>query len=189
MTTVHRKQYFHNDMFGDIATGITGANQWVVKNIGNTGVPLPFLRNNSNDFYIFRAQSPHWRAQEELLDSIHIHYLIENAYTANETLVFDVYWAWVIPETNFPSDIANWNKNLGVSFTPDTVNRAAYWTDIHSLAEHVPPPDPDGYGTGLIVKIIRMNGTHTGDVGIWWSDAHAKGDRDGSKNEYDDNEQ
>jgi len=176
----------HDDMLGTIQTGITGANQWLVQNIGNTLFPLQFLRNNSTDFFCVHAQSPHWRKQGAVIDSIHIHYLLDAAYTGNQTLVFDIYYTWVIPNTVFPSNIANWTQLTAVSLVLSTGNLAQWFTGIESLAVNIPAPSPEGYGTGLVFRIVRGNGTYNGNLGIWWADAHVQKDRLGSNNEFTD---
>ena len=102
MSGLLRKEPSFDDMFGYILTGIAGANQWLVANVRDTLFPLEWLRNNSNDFYCLKTQSPHWRQQGKPLPSVHIHYLLETAYTAGQTIVFDVYWTWIIPGTVFP---------------------------------------------------------------------------------------
>jgi hypothetical protein len=59
-TTINdRFQESHDDMFGNIQTGITGANQWLVANVRDTLYPLQYLRNNSTDFFCTHIQSPH----------------------------------------------------------------------------------------------------------------------------------
>lgn len=50
----------------------------------------------------------------------------------------------------------------------------------------IPPPNPEGYGTALLVKIERGAGSYSGDLGVWFADAHIQKDRLGSFNEYDD---
>lgn len=175
----------HDDMLGTILTGITGANQWNVKNVNNTLYPLQFLRDNSTDFFCFHAQSPHTRKQGALIDSIHIHYLLDAAYTANQTLVFDVFYTWVIPGTVFPV-LANWTSVTGISIVLSTGNLAQYYTGITSLVVNIAPPSPEGYGTGLVVRIVRGDGTYSGELGIWWADAHIQKDRLGSNNEIND---
>jgi hypothetical protein len=175
-----------DDLFGLIDTGISGANQWLVKNIRDTLFPGKFLRNNSNDFYCFAAQSPHWRKQGAKVKPIHIHYLLDAAYTANQTLVFDVFYAWVIPGTVFPA-LSGWTQLLGKTIVLSTSNLAQYYTNIFNLdTTDINPPSPEGYGTGLLVRIVRGNGTYSGDLGIFWSDAHAQKDRNGSFNEFSD---
>ena len=182
----HRTVVHHDDMLGTILTGIAGANQWDLAEIGNTQYPLQWLRDNSGDFFCTHIQSPHWRKQGVNIDSIHIHYMLKTAYTANQTLVFDVYWTWVMPGTVFPSDIANWNSSLGITVTPSTGNLSAYYTGIASLVTDIATPSPDGYGAGLVVRIVRGNGTYAGNCGIWWADAHAVKDRYDYFDEYTD---
>lgn len=174
----------HDDLLGTIMTGVVGANKWLVKNVGNTLYPLQYLRNNSSDFFCFHAQSPHWRKQHENLDSIHIHYLLDSPYLGNQTIVFTIYWTWVIPDTVFPM-LSNWHSS-GVTITLSSTNLPQYYTGIVSLVESIPPPDEEGYGLGLIVRIVRGKGTYGGDLGIWWADAHAVKDRNGSFFEHHD---
>lgn len=177
-----RLEQAHDDILGTIMTGIAGGNQWLVKNVGDTLYPLQFLRNNSNDFFCFHAQSPHWRKQGADLDSIHIHYILDSAYTAGQTLAFMVYWTWVTPNTIFPM-IENWNSSAVTITLNTTENLAQYYTNVVSLISPVAPPAIEGYGEGLIVRIVRGNGTYTGNLGIWWADIHAPKDRNGSYNE------
>ena len=175
----------HDDILGTIGTGIAGANQWLVANVRDTTYPLQFLRNNSTDFFCFHAQCPHWRKQSTNLDSIHIHYLLNSAYTGNQTLVFNVSYAWVIPGTLFPAS-ASWTNLTNISIVLSTGNLAQYYTDIASLVTNITYPSPEGYGNGLVIKIERGNGTYTDDLGIWWADIHAPKDRVGSYNEFTD---
>lgn len=175
-----------DDLLGTIQTGILGANQWNVKNIGDTLFPLQFLRNNSSDFFCVHAQSPHWRKQGVNLASIHIHYLLDSAYTGNQTLLFDVFYTWVIPGQIFNASLVNWTQALSVSKVLSTGNLAQWYTDIMGLVLNIAPPSPEGYGTGLVFRIVRGNGTYAGELGIWWADAHAEKDRNGSFNEYTD---
>jgi len=174
----------HDDMFGDQLTGIAGANQWTVANIGDTLFPLQWLRNNSSDYYCVKTQSSHRRKHNVNLDSIHVHYILETAYTAGQTLVFNLYHTWIVPRTVVPS-LAGWTLNQSISITLPT-NKLALYTDIFSLITNVAPPSPDGYGTGLLFRIVRGNGTYTGNLGILWSDAHMVVSKNGSANEYTD---
>lgn len=178
-------QETHDDMLGTIMTGISGANQWLVANVRDTLYPLQFLRNNSADFFCTHIQSPHWRKQGANLDSIHIHYLLNAAYTANQTVVFTISYTWIQPGTVFPA-IADWTTLTNVSYVLSTGNLAQYYTDIMSLAVNIPAPTVEGYGYGLAIKIVRGNGTYTGEMGIWFADVHVVKDRLGSFNEYTD---
>lgn len=90
------------------------------------------------------------------------------------------------PYTVFPS-LTGWTQNLNVNIVLDpTNNLPQYYTGIFSLVTPVAPPSNDGYGAGLIVRIVRGNGSYTGNLGIWWADAHAVKDRNGSYFEYSD---
>ena len=176
----------HDDILGLISTGIAGGNQWNVKGINTSLFPLQFLRNNSTDFFCVNIQSPHWRKQGANIDSIHIHYLLDAAYTGNQTILFDIYWAWVIPNTILPNTVATWNQLLAQSFVLSTGNLPQYQTGILSLATNIAPPSPEGYGIGLLIRLVRGNGTYTGELGILNTDIHVIKDRDGSVNEFTD---
>jgi hypothetical protein len=184
-SNINRIAETHDDMIGYINTGLAGANQWVVANVRDTLFPLQFLKNNSNDFYCCSIQSPHDRKQGANLDSLHIHYLLNSAYTGNQTLVFDISYAWIIPGTTFPA-IASWTVLTGVSKVLSTGNLAQYYTDIASLVTNIAPPSPEGYGVAMAIKVVRGNGTYTGDLGIWAMDLHYVSDRQGSVNEFTD---
>ena len=183
---IRRETPAHDDIIGIIDTGIAGANQWLVANFRDTLFPLRFLRNNSNDFFCVNAQSPHWRQQNAPIDSIHIHYVLNTAYAANQTLLFDLYWTWVIPNTTIPA-LATWNQSLGISVVLDAVNPIAQFTNgIFSLATNIAAPSPDGYGIGILFRIVRGNGTYSGDLGILNADLHVLRDRSGSQSEFSD---
>jgi len=174
----------HDDMMGDLMTGIAGANQWLTANIGDTLFPMQWLRNNSSDFYCVKSQSPHWRKQGVNLDSIHIHYLLQSAFTAGQTLLFDLYYTWVIPDTVFPS-LSGWTFAQNISINLGA-SKAALYNGIFSIVANVPPPSPEGYGVGLLWRIVRGNGSYNGNLGILWSDAHAVKSKNGSKLEFGD---
>jgi len=186
MLTQINKSYYprHDDMLGRLETGISGANQWTVANINDTLFPIPFLKNNSGDFICVRIQSPHWRKQGANIDSIHIHYILQTEYTNPQTIVFDIYWTWLTPGVPVPA-LTNWESSLGISKTI-TGNKPAWEHEVMSIVENIAPPDPEGYGTTLLVRIVRGNGTYTGNFGIIDCDAHAVKDRAGSINEFTD---
>lgn len=173
-----------DDMFGVMYTG-TGNNQWNFAQLRDSGVLIGHLRNNSSDFFWYSAQSPHTREQGVTCKPIHIHYILDAVYTGGQTLIFDISYTWVIPGTIFPA-LADWTNLTSQSIVLSTENLAQFYTDIVSLTPDIPPPSPEGYGTGLIVKITRGNGTYTGELGIIWADSHIPKDRTGSYNEYND---
>jgi len=174
----------HDDMLGILSTGIAGANQWYVKNINDTLYPIPFLRNNSNDFACLRIQSPHWRKQAVVLDSIHGHYILDSAPSANQTAVYDIYYTWCYPGQAIPA-LTGWSSVLGVTKV-FTGTEPAWSYNIFSFVNNVPAPTTEGYGLFLLVRIVRGNGTYTGQIGILDIDAHAEKDRMGSINEISD---
>lgn len=173
----------HDDMLGRLETALSGASQWNVANINDTLFPLGWLRNNSNDFATMRIQSPHWRKQDTALDSIHLHYVLQTAYTANQTILFNTFWTWIQPGSPVPA-LTAWNN------TPSTLsmtgNQPAWYYGLHTLVTSPPPASPDGYGLYLLVRVLRGNGTYTGELGILDVDAHAQKDRLGSIYEYSD---
>lgn len=172
----------HDDMLGILGTGITGANQWNVKVINDTFIPVGFLRNNSSDFAIVRIQSPHWRKQGVALDSIHLHYVLDQAATAGQTILFTTYWTWVTPGAVIPA-IASWNT---VPKTMTLGTTGAWHHSIETLVSAPAAPAADNYGMYLLVRVVRENGTYTGEIGVIDIDAHAKKDRLGSNLEASD---
>lgn len=183
---IRRETPAHDDILGFFDTGISGANQWLISNFRDTLFPLKYLRNNSDDFVCVNAQSPHWRQQNAPIDSIHFHYVLDSAYTAGQTMVFDVFWTWVIPNTVLPA-LSSWNQSLNVSIVLDAVNPIAQYTNgIFSLITNGAAPNPDGYGIGALIRVVRKNGTYSGNLAILNCDIHASRDRSGSLNEYND---
>lgn len=183
---IRRETIAHDDILGNIDTGIAGANQWLVANFRDTLFPLKFLRNNSDDFFCLNLQSPHWRKQGAPIDSIHLHYVLNAAYAANQTLVFDLFWTPIIPNTVVPA-LSGWNKSLGISVVLDAVNPVAqYTTGFFSLVSNIAAPSPDGYGVGWLVRIVRKNGSYSGDLAILNADLHVVRDRNGSQSEFGD---
>lgn len=173
----------HDDMLGRLETALAGASQWNVANINDTLFPLGWLRNNSNDFACMRIQSPHWRKQGVVLDSIHLHYVLQTAYTANQTILFNTYWTWIYPGQAVPA-LSGWN-NVPSALSIST-SKAAWYYGLFGLVENAAIPNPEGYGLYLLVRVVRGNGTYTGELGILDVDAHAQKDRMGSVYEYTD---
>jgi len=130
----------HDDLLGDFATGITGAHKWLEANIGDTEFPIAWLRDNSDDYYCVKAQSLHTRKHNVNLDSIHVHYILQTASTAGQTIVYDLYYTWLTVGVPCPS-IANWNKALGVVQTLGT--HAANYYSIFSIVNNIAPPSPE----------------------------------------------
>lgn len=182
---IRRETPAHDDMIGLISTGIAGANQWLVANFRDTLFPLKYLRNNSSDFFCVEIQSPHWRQQGVLLDSIHIHYILDSAYTGGQTIVFDVYYTWLMPGQVVPA-LSGWNQATSISLIPDAANLAQYTYLVDSLVTNFNPPDNEGYGIGMLIRLVRGNGTYTGNIAITSADVHAVRDRAGSQSEYSD---
>lgn len=185
MSGITRLEPAYDDMLGYIIQGLAGANQWNVKNIRDTLFPLPFLRNNSSDFYCVYAQSTHKRKQGAPLASIHLHWITDTAFTAGQTVLFDIYYTWASPDTEFPA-LVNWSRALSQSLVISTSNQNAWWQGISNLVVNVPPPTNEGYGKELFIRLVRGNGTWAGELGIKACDAHILEDRPGSLYEYSD---
>jgi len=174
----------HDDMLGILGTWLAWWNQWNVKNINNTLYPLWFLRDNSADFTVVRIQSPHWRKQGEVLDSIHMHYVLDTAPTAGQTALFDVYYTRCYPWQAIPV-LASWTSVLWVTWT-FTWTEPQRQYEIKSLVTNVPAPTTEWYWLYLLVRIVRGNGTYAWEIGVVDVDAHAQKDRLGSINEFTD---
>lgn len=182
---IRRETPAHDDMIVLISTGILGANQWLVANFRDTLFPLKYLRNNSNDFFCVEIQSPHWRKQGENLDSIHIHYILDTPYTGGQTILFDVYYTWLMPNQVVPA-LSGWSQATSVSIVPSAGNLAQYTYLVDSLVTNFAPPANEGYGIGMLIRLVRGNGTYTGNIAITSADVHALRDRSGSQSEFSD---
>jgi len=174
----------YDDMMGEFLTGIAGANQWTVGNIGDTLFPTQWLKNNSNDFFCMKAQSPHSRRQHSAIADIHIHYILQTNYTANQSILFDVFYTWIMPDS-VVADLQNWITVSNISLIM-TENKTALYNGIFSLIVNINPPINEGYGVGILYRIVRKNGTYSGDLGILWTDLHIIKDKTGSKSPIND---
>lgn len=172
----------YNDVIGDIETGV-GANQWNYKQLDTTGVYMGFLRNNSADFFTFRAQMPHSKKVTDAIGDFHIHAVFDAAITAGQTIVFDVAYhvhknGEVIPAS------ASW-ATATVTWTADA-NYSQYVGKIIDLVTNIAMPSGMGYGGMLYAKVTRGNGTFTGELGIASADAHVPMSKLGSINRFTD---
>lgn len=174
----------HDDMMGYITTGLANSHQYLEKEVRDTGFPIPHLRNNSGDYYCVYAQSFHRRKHNVNLDSIHMHIHLDQPYTAGQTIVWELYYNWVVPNT-IHKPFAEWTQLPNIVQTY-TTNLPQFWDTNYSLVVDVPFPNPEGYGATLLWRIVRGNGTYTGNVGIYASDAHVPVNKDGSKYEFSD---
>ena len=175
----------HDDMLGEVRSAISGATQWTQAQINDTGFILGWLLNNSNDFFQVKIQMSHRRNLGTALDSVHIHYLLENSATAGETIVWSGAYAWIQPGSVIPAN-SGWTAFSGAGLTQTLPTAAAYYYGLHSIQANIAAPANEGYGGMLLIKITRGNGTHGGRVGILDCDAHSQMNRLGSYNEATD---
>jgi hypothetical protein len=178
-------------MLGIVRSSITGATLWSVEPITGTGTPGfvgGALRNNSSDYFQVNIQVPHRRKLGSVLDSIHIHYILQAASNLNDTIVWSGSYCWVQPGDAVPDD-ANWTSFSGAGLTQSlgTAKPVRYY-GIHSIQSDIscPAGASEGYGGMLLVRLTRGNGSYAGNLFILDCDAHTIVDRKGSVNEASD---
>ena len=185
MSQRYREQ--HDDMLGKVQSAASGGTAW---NFPTTIINTPFvggaLRNNSSDMVQVSIQVPHRRKLGSVLDSIHVHYVLQAASGLNETIIFTGRYVWIQPGTDVPAT-ASWTAMSGAGLTLNlgAVKNAGYY-GIHTVQAAIAAPANEGYGGMLLIEITRGNGTYTGQLFILDIDAHTIVDRFGSLNEATD---
>lgn len=170
----------YDDMLGEVRSAVSGGTQWAVSQINDTGFLIGWLANNSSDFFQLKIQSPHRRQRQSTLADIHIHYCLETAPSAGQTVIWDVYYTWINPGVAVPA-LTSWSHTATVTQT-FTGTEAVWHYGLFNFATNVAAPPNEGYGSMLLVKVIRGNGSYTGKVGVLDADAHSLMDRMGSVN-------
>lgn len=179
----------HDDMLGVVQSAAAGGTAWNYP-VVITGTPFigGALRNNSTDMVQVKIQVPHRRKLNSVLDSIHIHYVLQAASSLNQTVVFAGRYVWIQPGDVIPAT-ASWTTMSGAGLTLNlgTAKSAAYYS-IHTVQEAItcPAAPSEGYGGMLLIEISRGNGTFTGEFFVLDVDAHSIIDRLGSINEASD---
>ncbi len=161
----------YDDMLGEVRSAITGGTAWNTAAINDTGFLLGFLRNNSSDFFQLKVQCPHRRKRASTLADLHVHYCLQTSPSANQTIIFDVYYTWITPGSAIPA-IGSWVHNATVTQTL-TGTEGAWYYGIFNFFENLAAPPAENYGSMLLAKVIRGNGTYTGEYGILDSDSHS----------------
>ena len=92
--------------------------------------------------------------------------------------MFDVYYTWLTPGNAIPA-IGSWTHAAAVTQIFNGTE-AAWHYGIFNFATNINPPANEGYGSMILVKITRGNGSYTGEYGILDSDAHTLVDKSGS---------
>lgn len=173
----------YDDMFGEIRSGITGATSWNLSQIRDTGFILGHLRNNSSDLFQTKIQPTHRRQLQSVVADFHIHAYFPTAVAQGKTIVFNVSWVWLLNEALIP-DIANWTV-LPITWTADK-SYPQYSYKVLELTATIQPPANEGYGGEILIKVVRGNGTWTGELGIIDSDVHSRMNKFGSINPFTD---
>lgn len=168
----------YDDMLGEVRSSVTGATSWNIAQINNTGFLLGWLRNNSSDFFQLKIQCPHRRKRDSVLADIHVHYCLQIAPSAGQEVIFDVYYTWIVPGSAVP-EIGSWEHNATVTQTL-TGSEPAWYYGLFNFDTDIPAPPSEGYGSMLLLKVTRGNGSYTGEYGILDADAHSIMDKMGS---------
>jgi hypothetical protein len=184
---LNRFQPVYNDMLGKVQSAASGGTAWDTEVITGTVFIIGALKDNSTDLVQVSIQVPHGRKLTTALASIHIHYALQAASTADETIVFTGKYCWVQPGGAIPID-ASWTAMSGAGLTLVLGNYAVRYYGIHTIQANIacPAGAGEGYGGMLLIHITRGDGTHTGKLAILDVDAHSQFDRLGSANETSD---
>jgi len=174
----------YDDMKGEIRSAIAGATKWDVEVISNTTFVTGALKNNSSDMFQLLIQVPHTAKLGSILGDLHVHYVLQAASTAGQTIVWNTSYAWVIPGQAIPLTFT--------ALTPVTQVLGTHPIRYYSIADiaintEILPPVDENYGGMLFIICTRGNGTYTGKVAILDADAHRQMDRGGSENAFTDN--
>lgn len=176
----------YDDLLGKVQSAATGGTAWSLEVITGTVFIAGALANNSTDLVQVTIQVPHRRKLTTILASIHMHYVLQAASTAGETIVFTGKYCWVQPGEAIPAD-ASWTA-MSSRLTLTLGTHPVRYYSIHDIEENIACPAgvAEGYGGMLLVHIVRGNGTHSGKLVILDVDAHSIMDRLGSTNETND---
>lgn len=175
----------HNDMLGKLQSAQTGGTEWSIEAITNTNFIVGAL-DESNDVVQATIQVPHTRKLGSNLDSIHIHYALQGASTAGETITFTGKYVWVQPGDVIPAD-ASWTAMSGAGLTLTLGTHAIGYYGIHTIQANIAPPTGEGYGGMLLISITRTaTGNYASRLAILDIDAHTIVNRIGSVNEASD---
>jgi len=179
----------HDDMLGRVRTAITGAVQATIAQIRDTGFLLEWLMPNADDYEQVTIQVPHRRKIGSLLDSLHIHYVLDDtAPNEGEEVWIDYAYCWISPGEAVPA-IVDWSDGSAV-LTFDGTEGAHYY-NVFSIETLISPPEDEGYGGMILLKMIRNStgtpsDTYPGAFGVIDVDAHTPVDRLGSFYEFSD---
>ena len=175
--------YQYDDMLGEVRSAIAGGTVWDVAAIGDTGFIIGWLKNSSTDMFQLKIQAPHRRVIGSILGDIHVHYVLESASTAAQTIVWDTKYTWMKLGTVIPA-IGSWITSPIT--TQILTTKSAFYYGLFELAVNIPAVTNEDYGSILLIKVARGNGSYTGRVGILDADAHSLMGKLGSKNVYSD---
>ena len=173
----------HDDIFADIRSPTSGGTAWTVAGINDTSFQIGWLANNSTDMFQLTIQCTHKRRMGSNLDSIHLHYILESSATSGQTIIWTPTYTWVKPGDVIPAN-ASWTSLGTVTQTLGTTS--AFYYGLFNFGTNIAPPAGESYGSMILFKVTRGNGTHTGRIGVLDCDAHSLMDRFGSVNEVTD---
>lgn len=175
-----------DDMKGQIRSAITGGTVWDEEVITGTSFVVGALKNNSGDMFQLLIQVPHTCKLSARLEDIHVHYVLQAASTAGDTIVWNTSYAWVTPGDAIPASFTALPSKTQILGTHPV--RYYHITDLAELVDvqAITPPANESYGSMLLFTITRGNGTYTGKVGILDSDSHREMDRNGSELRFSD---
>jgi hypothetical protein len=173
----------YDDMLGEVRSAIAGGTVWDVAAINDTGFIIGWLKDSSTDMFQLKIQAPHSRVLGSVLGDIHVHECLESASTAGQTIIWTTQYCWIKPGMVIPAN-SGWTTSPITTQTLTT--QAAFYYTLFELAINIPAITAEDYGSILLVKVSRGDGTYSGRVGILDADAHSLKGKLGSKNTYTD---
>ena len=180
-----RYQRAYDDMHVDIRSSLSGASQWSEAAVVDSGFIMGRLVNGTvapaNDDYIqFKGECEHSKELGVDLGDIHMHYINETAINLNETLVWELRYCWLKFGDILPAAAA-WTLLTGSNITMIMPATAAKTYGIIQFATSgITAPTNETYGSTLLVKLWRRQGTYTGVIAVVDAGAHQPVNRNGS---------
>ncbi len=177
-----------DDQQGNVGTALTGNVQWSIAQYRDTGLLVPFLRRDQNDFINLIFQFSH-RRQPATSAVIHAHLLPMAGADGN------VYWSWAYfwglshNTTVIPAAVG-WTA--GNTTTP-LLGASQYKLGQYGIVTATPAPDAtEDTSSVLFMKLSRLGtnildtyqgnagaGVASENLGVVYVDAHFTADRQG----------
>ena len=181
-----QRSYPHHDDMQGIMTTVAGGSALGTLAIRDTGCTMLSFQNDNDDIAVQVYQFSHRKKLGTNADSLHLHYYLPSAPSANQTVIFNWWYTWYNNGGVIPA-IANWITGSPKILT-FTGTELQYSTGLVSIITNLVAPTNEAYSSILRVKVLRNStgggsDTYDDDLGIDYFDVHYITDRNGSLNE------